>query len=156
MADSTAGDTTGSTDRIEREILIDAAVDRVWQLVSTPGWWIGDEAASATEVSREGDLVVVDHPRHGRFWVRSVAVDAPHRVSFRSAVHPGPPPGESGNTLVEFVLTEQDGGTLLRVVESGFASMPVPEQDRITLVQGNIRGWERMLGVARQVGEHAG
>jgi hypothetical protein len=29
-------------DRIEREIVIDATVARVWQLVSEPGWWIGD------------------------------------------------------------------------------------------------------------------
>ncbi|MGI9002113.1 MAG: hypothetical protein ACR2GH_10630 [Pseudonocardia sp.] len=31
-----------NADRIEREILINTPLDRVWDLVSEPGWWIGD------------------------------------------------------------------------------------------------------------------
>ena len=30
------------TDRIEREIHVDAPIERVFALVSEPGWWIED------------------------------------------------------------------------------------------------------------------
>jgi uncharacterized protein YndB with AHSA1/START domain len=138
-------------DRIEREILIDAPIERVWRLVSEPGWWIGDGDRSDQVVTREGeDLVVVDDPRHGRYPVLSVSTDAPRHAAFRSSANPGQVPGEGTSTLVEFFLTERDGGTLLRVVESGFGALA---DGREAAVEGNIRGWELQLGFAKRDAE---
>jgi uncharacterized protein YndB with AHSA1/START domain len=142
-------------DRIERQILIDAPIERVWSLVSEPGWWIGDGDRSGHVVTREGDLVVVDDPRYGRFPVLPVSADAPGYVSFRGA-YPGEDPRKDTTTLVEFFLTEQDGGTLLRVVESGFAAMPLTAAERAEAVEGNTQGWEFQLGVARRDTERVG
>ena len=137
-------------DRIEREMAIDAPIERVWQLVSNPGWWIGDGDPSARTVTREGDVVVVDYPPHGRFPVLPVAAEAPHYVSFRAGDDPGQTPAEGTATLVEFFLTEKDGGTLLRVVESGFASVYPSAERRAAAVRDNIGGWEMQLGFAKR------
>jgi len=77
----------------------------VWDLVSQPGWWIGDGNPANRTIVQEGE-----------------------------------------STLVELFLTEQGGGTLLRVIESGFASLAIPAQDRESAVEDNINGWEQQLG----------
>jgi uncharacterized protein YndB with AHSA1/START domain len=140
-------------DRIEREIMINASIERVWGLVSEPGWWIGDGDRSAQTVSREGDLVVVDDPRYGRYLIQPVSADPPHHVAYRGSPVEGQPPAEGSATLVEFVLAERDGGTLLRVVESGFASLAMPAERRREQFEGNVKGWEMQLGVAKGVTE---
>jgi len=66
----------------------------------------------------------------------------------------GQPIEEGTSTLVEFFLTEQGGGTLLRVIESGFASLAIPAQDRESAVEDNINGWEQQLGFAKRDVEH--
>ncbi|MGH3569931.1 MAG: SRPBCC family protein [Pseudonocardia sp.] len=142
-------------DRIEREILIDAPLERVWRLVSEPGWWIGDGERSGQVVSREGDLVVVDYPPHGRFPVLPVTTHAPHYVAYRAAEDPGQTLAEGTSTLVEFFLAEKDGGTLLRVVESGFASLYSSAERRAAAVEDNIEGWEMQLGFAKRDAERA-
>ena len=137
-------------DRVEREIMINAPIERVWRLVSEPGWWIGDGDRSDQVIGREGDLVIVHDPRYGRWSVLPVSSEAPHHVSYRGSALPGEAPGEGTSTLVEFFLTELGGGTLLRVVESGFASLAVSAEQRAAAVEGNIGGWEQQLGFAKR------
>jgi uncharacterized protein YndB with AHSA1/START domain len=141
-------------DRIEREVTIPAPLERVWRLVSEPGWWIGDgDPASPRVVTREGDVVVVDYPPHGRFPVLPVSTDAPHYVSYRSGDDPSQVLAEGNSTLVEFFLTEHNGGRLLWVVESGFAALYPSAERHAAVVQDNIGGWELMLGVAKRDAE---
>lgn len=141
-------------DRIEREILIEAPMERVWALVSEPGWWIGDGEHSGEIISRNGDLVVVDYPPYGRFSVLTVSTDAPRYVSYRSA-ESDQRPGGGTSTLVEFFLTEQGVGTVLRVVESGYASLPLSAEERAAQIEDNIDGWEQQLGFAKRDAEHS-
>ena len=117
--------------------------------VSEPGWWIGTVIPPPGR-HPEGDVVVVDYPPHGRFPVLPVAAEAPHYVSFRAGDDPGQTPAEGTATLVEFFLTEKDGGTLLRVVESGFASVYPSAERRAAAVRDNIGGWEMQLGFAKR------
>jgi uncharacterized protein YndB with AHSA1/START domain len=135
-------------DRIEREILIDAPIERVWRLVSEPGWWIGDGDRSQQTVTRDGDSFVVHDPRYGSFEVLPVGADEPHHVSFRS-------PWAGGSTLVEFFLTATTGGTLLRVVESGFGSLDLPDDGRAGVLDDNTKGWAIQLGIAKTNAERA-
>jgi len=144
-----------TTDRIERDIVIDAPIDRVWRLVSEPGWWIGDGDRSGHTVTRDGQLVVVDDPRYGRWPVLPVSADAPHYVSYRGGSEPDQTPGEGTSTLVEFFLTEHGGGTLLRVVESGYASLQVPPDSRTAAIEENNEGWKIQLGFAKRDAERS-
>jgi len=141
-----------SASRIEREILIDAPIQRVWQLVSQPGWWIGDGDRSGQVVTREGDLAMVDDPRYGRWPVLTVSTDAPHYASFRGGDDPDWQP-EGKSTLVEFVLTEQGEGTLLRVVESGFEFLYPSAERRAAAIEDDSEGWRFQLGIAKRDAE---
>lgn len=58
-----------SEDRIERETLIAAPIERVWPLVAEPGFWATDENPSGT-VAEEGQSAVATHSEHGDFPVR--------------------------------------------------------------------------------------
>ena len=53
-------------------------------------------------------------------------------------------PGRS--TLVEFTLAPDRDGTLLKVVESGFASLDVSPNQRATKLAGNTEGWQIEIG----------
>ena len=55
-------------------------------------------------------------------------------------------PEDGTSTLVEFWLSELTGGaTLVRVVESGFAALAVPDERREQAVADNTAGWEGQL-----------
>jgi len=59
-------------------------------------------------------------------------------------------------TLVEFWVEErQAGGVTLRVLESGFSTLPVTEEQRRKNVEDNTKGWEEELAAARAFVEGA-
>lgn len=125
-------------DDIAREITIDAPVARVWALVSQAGWWIGDGDRSRQTRTREADGIdVVTDPRYGSFRIRTEKAEPPGYVAYRW-LDDG---DERATTLVEFWLSEADGVTTLKVVESGFVSAEHRE--------GNIKGWRMQLDVAK-------
>jgi hypothetical protein len=50
---------------------------------------------------------------------------------------------------VEFWLSEHDGGTLVRVAESGFASLAVTDEVRDSSFKGNTEGWAQQCELLR-------
>ena len=77
-------------DRIEQQIVINAPLDRVWDLVSVPGWWVPTEVA--TEPDRTpGSQTVRESARWGRFPVEVVEIRPQSYAAFRWASQaPGP------------------------------------------------------------------
>lgn len=143
------GETVGATDRIDREITINAPVGRVWALVTEPGWWVGEGEDSGRERRREGGLDVIDSP-YGSFPVRVETVEPKTYVAYRWASgFPGEVPAEGNSTLVEFWLTEKDGGTLVRVAESGFSSLAVADEVGNGSFEGNTKGWAQQCELLR-------
>ncbi|WP_225732140.1 MULTISPECIES: SRPBCC domain-containing protein [unclassified Nocardia] len=143
-----------AADKIEHEVDIDASVARVWELVTDPGWWVGDGDRSGQNRWREGDFEIIEDPKYGRFPVRVEAMEPPHYISYRwASSFPGALPGEGNSTLVEFRLAERDGGTRLRVTESGFAALNMSDEDRTKAFDGNVDGWKMQLGVLKASAE---
>ncbi|MDN3351509.1 SRPBCC domain-containing protein [Actinomadura sp. DC4] len=139
----------GTPDRIEREISIDAPLDRVWGLVSEPGWWVGEGEDSGRQRRREGGLDVIDS-RWGSFPVRVETVEPQTYVAYRwSSTAPGEVPSETNSTLVEFWLSERDGGTVVRVAESGFAALALTDEERESAFEGNTGGWAGQCDLLR-------
>jgi uncharacterized protein YndB with AHSA1/START domain len=147
------------SDRIERSIHLLAARDRVWRAVSDApefGRWFG--------VDLEGKQFVVGEPIEGRIthpgyehvpWrVLVEQVEPPHRLVFLwhpYAIEPGVDYDAEPPTRVEFTLSDEDGGTLLTVVESGFDG--VPAHRRAEAFRMNAQGWAaQMDNIARHVG----
>ena len=130
-------------DRIERETLIEAPIDRVWALVNEPGWWaVHDPAEVAGTVAREGETVIAPHSAYGDFPVRVERVDPPTYVAYRwASAFPGEELRDDNSTLIEFTLTDESGKTRLRVVESGFGGLAGGEELRRKALEDNTGGW---------------
>jgi uncharacterized protein YndB with AHSA1/START domain len=135
-----------SVDRIERETLIAAPLERVWSLVAQPGFWVADEATLPGTVAREGESMVARNTEYGDFPVRVEKVEPPTYLAYRwASAFPGEELREDNSTLVEFTLTAEGDKTRLRVVESGFASLGGPEELRKKAVEDNTGGWPQVL-----------
>ncbi|MDR8414807.1 SRPBCC domain-containing protein [Nonomuraea sp. 3-1Str] len=131
-----------SEDRIERETLIAASLERVWSLVAQPGFWVADEASLPGTVAREGESMVARNAQHGDFPVRVETVRPPTYLAYRwTSAFPGEELSEDNSTLVEFTLTPEGDKTRLRVVESGFATLPGTEELRTRNLKDHTDGW---------------
>ena len=133
-------------DRIERETVINAPVERVWELITQAehlGRWFGD-AGAEIDLRPGGAMVLrwADATSRGRV----VAVEPPARFAYRWAPFADPggeEPVEGNSTLVEFTLQRERDATRLRVVETGFASLATSDEQRARNVDSNTGGWER-------------
>jgi uncharacterized protein YndB with AHSA1/START domain len=147
-----------STDRIEKEVLLRAPLDRVWRAIgdsSEFGRWFGVrfdgpfvEGESVTGVitpTTVDDHVARQqepHAGHSDTW-QIVSIEPQRRLAFRwhpYAVEPGADYSQEPTTLVEFTLTEKPDGVLLVIVESGFDA--IPEDRRAAAFDANSGGWE--------------
>lgn len=133
-------------DRIERETLIEAPLERVWSLVTEPGFWVAEPEQVAGTVAREGESVLAKNPQYGDFPVRVEKVEPPTYVAYRwASAFPGEELRGDNTTLVEFTLTPEGDGTRLRVVESGFAALAGAEELRAKALEDNTGGWPQVL-----------
>lgn len=139
-----------STDRIEREVTIEAPIERVWTLITEPehvGVWFGDAGADID--LRPGGEIQFRWHEHGDSLGTVVAVEPPRRFAYRWVSLPsarGQAPTDANTTLVEFTLEPAGQGTLVRVVESGFDALDCSVDERTAALAGNTRGWGAELG----------
>lgn len=142
-------------DRIEQEITINAPLDRVWQLVSEPGWWVPSTITGPADHT-PGHQVVRESEKWGRFPVEVVRVDPKSYAAFRWASQsPGAELSPGNATLVEFHLAPAADAVRVKVVESGFAALDAPEFVREQAWKDNTGGWEMELGSLRERAEAA-
>jgi len=136
-------------DRIERTIEINADRERVWGLISEPGWWINEGTIHEHRIEQDGDISVVHDAKHGAFRIRTVQLDRPDYAAFRWLSQDETAESEEF-TLVEFWIRDAPGGGVtVRVVESGFDALNVSEPERRTKIEENTEGWEIELGAAK-------
>ena len=142
-------------DTIERDIRINAPVERVWSLVSEPGWWINEGTVRPHEIEQRDGFVVVTDEKWGDFRIEVVESTPHERVVFRWLVSGEDEGADHTNaeglipTLVTFTLEAVDGGTLVRVVESGLAGADVTDEVRTRAYDDNVEGWETELAAAK-------
>jgi uncharacterized protein YndB with AHSA1/START domain len=140
---------------VESEILIEAAIERVWAAVTQLEYvtrWYGVSAA-AMEL-RAGGAMELSWPQHGSFRGHVSRVEPPHVLSYRCAVHPGQHPRVGNSTLIELNLRAEGTATRLHVVESGFRSLAVPDAEKAEYVAGARADWqERLAGIPECVAQ---
>lgn len=145
-----------SEDRIERETLIEASLERVWSLVAEPGFWVADPASLPGTVAREGESMLAKNPEYGEFPVRVEKVDPPTYLAYRwASAFPGEELRADNSTLVEFTLTAEGDRTRLRVVESGFAALAGSEELRSKAAQDNSGGWPQVFDALKKRAEQS-
>lgn len=133
-------------DSIEREVLIEANVERVWEVLTDPahmpGWFSG---ATAEVELRPGGRLVFHWREHGTFHASIERLEPRHRFSYRWSLLPGEAPGAGNTTLVEFTLAAEGSGTRLRVLETGFRVLAGDDRSRARHLEENRRGWAAAL-----------
>ena len=145
-----------SEERIERETLIAASLERVWSLVAEPGFWVADKASLPGTAAEEGESMVAKNAEHGDFPVRVEKVEPPTYLAYRwASAFPGEALREDNSTLVEFTLTAEGDKTRLRVVESGFAALAGSEELRRQAVKDNTGGWPQELDALKTRAEQS-
>jgi uncharacterized protein YndB with AHSA1/START domain len=145
-------------DRIEKQVLLKAPLERVWRAVSDAkefGTWFGIEfdgpfAAGARLTGKiqptkvDPEVAKLQEPHTGKAGTFVVdRIEPMRRFSFRwhpYAIEPGVDYSKEPMTLVAFELKEAPGGTLLTVTESGFDRIPLAR--RAQAFQANEGGWE--------------
>ena len=135
-------------DRIETRITIRATQDKVWHLVTRPGWWL---PGSVAEPARAPGRLAVAYSGDARPYVIDVVrVEPPGYASFRwASAFSGVQPAPGNATLVEFYLRPVGNETGVTVVESGFTSLDLPETLRADAWKGNQGGWRYELASLR-------
>jgi uncharacterized protein YndB with AHSA1/START domain len=146
-------------DRIEREVQIAAPIERVWAVLTEPahvGEWFGQGKPTDIDL-RPGGVMVLDHGEYGTFPTTIVTVEAPHSFSYRwASAYPGEEATEDNSTLVEFTLATADDGTLLRVVETGFAALTIPPARVSTAgYDSHSSGWTEVVQKLRKHAEQS-
>ena len=133
-------------DSIVRETVVVAPPERVWEILTTAeyvGRWFGADKAEID--LRPGGSFVMTWAEHGVGYARVERVEEPTAFTFRWGIEPGAEPEPGEETLVEFTLAAQDGGTLLRVVESGFSKLDRPAEKQEWHRERNVDGWRQVL-----------
>ena len=139
-----------STDRIEKQIVLEAPRSRVWRALTEVrqfNQWFGVNLEQPFKAGQKssGRITI---PRYEHIlmdtWVEKIEPE--HHFSFRW--HPGSSDptldtSSEPTTLVVFTLEDEDEGTKLTVVETGFDALP--ESRRVSAFSGNEKGWTGQL-----------
>jgi uncharacterized protein YndB with AHSA1/START domain len=141
---------TTATDRIEKEVLLRAPRARVWRAITDSkefGAWF---RAEFTGPFRPGATIRgrILYPgyEHLTFEIVIQAIEPERLFSLRwhpYAIDPNVDYSNEPTTLVEFTLEDVDGGTLLRVTESGFDQIPLAR--RAEALRMNDGGWAAQM-----------
>ena len=133
-------------DQIEREVLIDAPIERVWALITEAehvGAWFSE--AGAESDLRSGGAMRLSWEEHGSIEARVERVEPERLFAFRWPLF-GETIAQGNSTLVEFSLAPEGEATRVKVVESGFAELAIPEDQQRRHVEENTEGWKGELG----------
>ncbi|MEB3983755.1 SRPBCC family protein [Mycobacterium sp. 663a-19] len=158
-----------STDRIEKQALLRAPLDRVWRAISDAeefGRWFGVrfdgpfvEGASVgaviTPTTVDDEVAKRQEPHAGvRSTWQIVAIEPRRRFAYRWHPCAGEPDvDQEPTTLVEFTLAEADDGVLLTITESGFDAIPAAR--RASAFDANSEGWAIQADLVRRYVEGA-
>lgn len=145
--------TTTDTDRIERQVVINAPRGNVWQALSDAkkfSVWFGTDLEGQAFAPGQRVRGLMD-PKYGLdnvyFDVVVDRVEPQQLLSFHwhpAALDKNVDYSKEEPTLVTFTLAEAAGGaTLLTVVESGFDK--VPPHRRLEAFRMNSGGWDAQI-----------
>ena len=141
-------------DSIRRQIDIDASAEKVWSLITRPGWYVNDgtvldDPDTRVETADDGtEIAVVTHPTMGEFRFRTIELDEPRYAAFRWLGTPYRDATEG--TLVEFRIEDNPaGGVTLEVLESGFSTLSEDPAVWLKEREGNDNGWAQELEAAK-------
>jgi uncharacterized protein YndB with AHSA1/START domain len=148
-----------NTDAIEKTVTLRAPRSRVWRAITDTkefGEWfrVKLEGSFAEGAITRGRITYPGY-EHLTMEMQVERIEPERYFAYRwhpYAVDPNVDFSSEPTTLVEFRLEEADGGTVLRVVESGFDRIPLAR--RAEAFRMNDGGWtEQMKNIERYVSQ---
>jgi uncharacterized protein YndB with AHSA1/START domain len=146
------------SDEIRESTHIAAPIDRVWRAISDHnefGEWFRVALDQPFEAGRPSTGHITHKGyEHIKWTAEIVAIEPPRRLALRwhpYAIDPNVDYSNEPTTLVEFTLTERDGGTDVEVVESGFDAIPPGRRDEAFRM--NSQGWAAQMKNIRDYAE---
>jgi uncharacterized protein YndB with AHSA1/START domain len=153
-----------STDRIQKQVVLRAPLDRVWRAITDAehfGQWFGVRFdgpfvagravnATITPTTVDEEVAKRQEPHAGvtSTW-RIVAIEPQRRFAYRWHPCAGEPDvDQEPTTLVEFTLAETPDGVLLTITESGFDAIPAAR--RGSSIEANSEGWAIQTDLVRR------
>lgn len=148
---------SSETDRIEKRIVLQAPIERVWRAVSDSrefGQWFGVEldgpfvehqrlTGKVAPTQVDAEVAKAQEPYAGtKFAIEVERIEAPHRLAFRwhpFALERDVDYSNEPTTLIVFELRQQGKATLLTITESGFDRIPLAR--RAKAFAANEKGW---------------
>jgi len=148
---------TAVTDRIEKQVRLQAPRARVWRALTDAGEFSSWFGAKVTGTFAPGARLSgqITYPGYEHLTLELVVeqMEPERLLAWRwhpNAVDSGHDYSSEPPTLVVFELADADGGTLLTVTESGFDALPA--ERRAEAYRGNEGGWEaQMENIARHL-----
>ncbi len=142
----TTASTTVSTDRIEKQVTLDAPRSRVWRALTDVAqfnaWFGVSLTAPFTPGAEVSGKLTIRRYEHFSLTIWIETMEPERHFSFRwhpYAVEEGIDYAAEPTTLVSFTLEELGQGTQLTIVESGFDA--IPESRRAKAFTMNSNGW---------------
>ena len=143
-----------TTDRIERNVLIQAPRGRVWRALSDSqefGAWFGIALNGAfTPGAMVTGRILAPEFAHLTVEFQIERIEPEDYLSYRwhpFAIDPEIDYSQEPTTLVEFRLADEGDGTRLTVTESGFDAIPLSRRE--TAFRMNDGGWAEQLNNIR-------
>lgn len=132
------------TDKIEREISIQAPIATVWEVITKPEYisqWFCSQAEIDLQRGGKGKLSweAFEAP------LEIVEVDKPHLFSFLWVAPDEETKPTHQQTLVEFRLTEAGAETKVCLTESGFEKLEITTEQKANLIANHTPGWGEFL-----------
>ena len=137
---------TTQTDRIEKQVTLQAPLAKVWRAISN-----AQEFGTWFKVALQGEFVEgqtirgkITYPgyEHLKAEMQVVRIQPQTYFAYRwhpAAMDPGVDYSREPTTLVEMTLSEAAGGTALTIIESGFDALPAAR--RAEAFRMNDGGW---------------
>jgi uncharacterized protein YndB with AHSA1/START domain len=135
-------------DRIERTVTLTRAPREVWQALTTAEGLSSRFGEQASIDLRPGGAATMTFAGGTTVDMRVERVEEPTVFAYTWRL-PNLPEDDPRRTYVEFTLEPDGDGTLLRVVETGFAQLPVDTRRQI--YNSHNEGWSRELA---ELAEH--
>jgi uncharacterized protein YndB with AHSA1/START domain len=128
-------------DTIERSVTIPADIESVWDALTTQEGirsWFGDQVEIDLRPGGEAMFGWSEYGDGSHAIVQEVV--RPTRFSYRWTAGDAKRVDTGPSTLVEFTLSADGTSTVVTVLESGFASLPVEIAERA--LADNTSGWK--------------
>jgi len=149
-----------ATDRIEKELFMRAPRSRVWKAITTVddfNAWFGVALRGTFSPGEKlSGKITMEGYDHLTMDIKIESMEPERFVAWRWGASNGegePLPGFEEALLVTFELDEVEGGTRVRLVESGYDA--VPPELRGPAYRGNDEGWTEQLQNIRKYVEEA-